>query len=423
MRYPLVPLLLLLISFSLQAQEFDASLQLRPRYEFRNGFKSLLDDQQDPASFVSQRSRLNLNFKNEALQLRFSLQNIRVWGDVPTITAADNNGIGVFEAYAEYHASPKFFVRLGRQVLNYDNQRILGGLDWAQQGQSHDALLLNFSPAQNQRLHFAFALNEDGENLISTPYTVNNYKNMQMAHYNVQFGESALSLLFLNNGYETAITDLEREVQYLQTFGTYFNFLKNRWGGDISLYGQTGERNNRNVMAYYAGGNLSYNFTHAWTAGIGAEYLSGTDFSEDPAENNSFTPLFGTNHAFNGLMDYFYVGNHLNSVGLQDFYGKLSYRVRNAELSVMPHLFYSAAPIVDINNNRLDSFLGTEIDFVGTHKIRRDLSGSLGYSQMFGSSSMEFLKGGDASRVQNWVWVMISFHPQIFSSSQSLTAN
>jgi hypothetical protein len=46
-----------------------------------------------------------------------------------------------------------------------------------------------------------------------------------------------------------------------------------------------------------------------WTLRGGFELLSGTDLQE-PDKNSAFTPWFGTNHRFNGHMDYFYVGNH-----------------------------------------------------------------------------------------------------------------
>jgi hypothetical protein len=32
-------------------------------------------------SFISQRSRLNLDFKQDRLKLKLSLQNVRTWGD------------------------------------------------------------------------------------------------------------------------------------------------------------------------------------------------------------------------------------------------------------------------------------------------------------------------------------------------------
>ena len=57
--------LLGMISLTTYAQEFDVNLQLRPRYEYRNGFKSLMPIGENSTSFVSQRSRLNFNFKQE----------------------------------------------------------------------------------------------------------------------------------------------------------------------------------------------------------------------------------------------------------------------------------------------------------------------------------------------------------------------
>ena len=65
----------------------------------------------------------------------------------------------------------------------------------------------------------------------------------------------------------------------------------------------------------------------------------------------------------------------------------------------------------------------TEIDLFGSHKLRKDLTASLGYSQMFADSSMEILKGDESGRNQNWAWVMISFHPQLFSINKSPTSS
>ncbi|QED37371.1 hypothetical protein FK178_06400 [Antarcticibacterium arcticum] len=406
-----------LFSSLLHSQEFEATLQLRPRLEYRNGFKTLLDSEQEAITFISQRSRVQLDFNNEALSLRFSLQNVRTWGDVSPVTTFDKNGVAVFEAYAQYLVNDKVFLRFGRQILSYDNQRILGALDWAQQGQSHDAMLINIDPAVNHKLQLVGALNEDGEDLFRNPYLVNTYKNLQLAHYNIKMGASAVSFLFLNTGYEFDLDAATRKTQYIQTFGSYYSFNSGSWFGDLAGYGQTGERTGKAVKAYYTGGNLNYRLNGTWAIGAGAEYFTGTKISEGEGSHRSFSPLFGTNHGFNGQMDYFYVGNHFNSVGLKDLYGKLSFRIKVAEIHLMPHVFYSAVPIPDPEGNG-NSYLGTEIDIFGSHKIRKDLTASLGYSQMFGSNTLELLKGGDASRIQNWAWVMISFHPQVFSISK-----
>ncbi|MFB3306811.1 hypothetical protein, partial [Pseudomonas sp. AMR01] len=149
----------------------------------------------------------------------------------------------------------------------------------------------------------------------------------------------------------------------------------------------------------------------AWIVGAGGEYLSGTDRESLTGENFSFTPLFGTNHGFNGLMDYFYVGNHQNDVGLLDLYGKLSWKSSKTEFTIVPHFFSSAAEVGENYNN----YLGTEIDLVGVYKIRKDFSIGVGYSQMFGTVSLEVLKGGDKDSTQNWAWVMLNFSPKLFS--------
>ena len=306
-------LLLLFISTISFSQSFETSLQLRPRLEYRNGYKTLLFEGQDAATFISQRSRLSLGYKNEKLLVKLAAQNIHVWGDVPTMRLEDNNGIALFEAYGQYAFSENFFVRLGRQVLSYDNQRILGEVNWAQQGQSHDAALLSWQPAQNSRLDLGFAYNAPGETLAEIPYAVNSYQNLQFAWYHLDLGKSGLSLLAMNTGYEDPVG---REVDYIQTFGGFLKTGAGKLAADVSIYGQTGTRIDRDLTAFYAGGNLNYAISGSWKTGVGAEYLSGTDMDENSGDLKSFTPLFGTNHGFNGFMDYFYVGNHQNTVGL-----------------------------------------------------------------------------------------------------------
>ncbi len=400
---------------SVSAQTFESSLQLRPRFEFRNGYKTLLSEGQEPASFVSQRTRLNIGYQHEKLLLKISAQNIGVWGDTPTMTLGDNNGIALFEAYGQYHTSENLMFRLGRQVLSYDNQRILGEVNWAQQAQSHDAALLSWLPKTNHRLDVVVAYNAESEALIELPYNVNSYKNMQFAWYHMDVNKVEFSFLLMNTGYEFENAMQEREVDYLQTYGAFHKFASGDFTGNIAFYGQTGSRTNRDVDAWYGGINLNYSLTKSWTTSLGAEYFSGTDMNTGSNEISSFTPLFGTNHGFNGHMDYFFVGNHQNSVGLLDISGKIAYTAGKFGFSIMPHVFSSTAEIRDFNNESQSNYLGTEVDLAGTYKVQKDISVAAGYSQMFGSSSLEILKGGDAGITQNWAWVMVNINPRLFS--------
>lgn len=408
---------LLLFTFPVFAQTFETDLQLRPRFEYRNGYKTLLTEQQDAAAFISQRSRINFNFEQESLELKLSLQNVRVWGDVPTMRTADNNGIALFEAYGQYSLSPQFRFKLGRQVLSYDNQRILGEVNWAQQGQSHDAALFTWLPKEKHRLDVGVALNAPGETLNDVPYTINSYKNMQFAWYHLDRPNVSFSFLVMNTGYEFTNGVDEQETDYLQTYGAFHKFSKGNFSGDIAAYGQTGNRNDKTVSAWYGGINLNYDLSGALKIGAGTEYLSGTEMGGN-GNINSFTPLFGTNHGFNGHMDYFFVGNHQNNVGLLDIYGKLIYSKNKFSFKATPHFFSSAADIFD-GTGTADNYLGTEVDLAAGYKFSKVVSLNVGYSQMFGTDSLEILKGGDSGKTQNWAWVMVNFSPTIFSSSRT----
>lgn len=415
--------LFLMIGTGTFAQELDANLQLRPRYEYRNGFKELMKDGSLPTSFVSQRSRLNFNFKQDKLKAKLTFQNIRVWGDVATTATADKNGIALFEAWAQYDFNAKWSARLGRQVLSYDNQRIMGEIDWAQQGQSHDAALISFKPT-NHQLDLGFAVNSDSEKLYRDVNAAS-YKHMQYAWYHTSFSNLNMSLLFLNVGFQYKdVPTNNLEVDNMQTFGTYLSYKKNKFDGNIGVYGQTGEgklvTENTSVNALYGGLNLSYAITDKFKAGLGYEYLSGKDQDDTDSKIKSFNPIFGTNHGFNGFMDYFYVGNYKNTVGLQDVFAKFTYANKKWQFNAMPHVFMTAADVIDPTDvtKKMDSYLGTEIDLTATYTLQKDINITGGYSQMFGSDTMEVLKVGNKGYDNNWAWVMISINPRIFTTAK-----
>jgi hypothetical protein len=84
---------------------------------------------------------------------------------------------------------------------------------------------------------------------------------------------------------------------------------------------------------------------------------------------------------------------------------------------LIPHVFLSAADVVtpQPQSEKLDSYLGTEVDATFGYNFKKDITVSGGYSQMFGSKTLEFIKAGDADHTNNWAWLMISVNPRIFS--------
>jgi hypothetical protein len=70
-------------------------------------------------------------------------------------------------------------------------------------------------------------------------------------------------------------------------------------------------------------------------------------------------------------MEYFYVGNHKNTVGLQDFLLKFSYTSNPWNFELTPHLITTAADVINPQNTAqtLDSYLGPEIDLISSYQL------------------------------------------------------
>lgn len=383
--------------------------EMRPRTEYRNGLKTLFNSDDDAAFFTSQRTRLNLNYSDVKFKVGLSLQDVRTWGDVAQLNMSDNNKLMLHEAWGELLFTENFSLKVGRQELVYDDSRILGNVGWAQQARSHDLALLKFKTDEQGQLHIGLAYNNDMEVLKDQLYTTS-YKSMQFAWYHRNYDDFNFSLLFLNNGLQRQ-DGADLKTYYSQTLGAHVNHKKEKLGLTASAYLQTGkDATDRDLNAYLFSVGANYALTENFKGNIGLEILSGTD-SNATGDNKSFTPLYGTNHKFNGHMDYFYVGNHTGNVGLVDAFIGGVYSKDKITLGGTLHRFATHADLV-VAGDKQDNYLGTELDLSFGYKYSKSVSFKLGYSQMFASDSMEVLKGvADAENAPCWGWMMLVFKP------------
>jgi len=400
-----------------QAQ-FTLDAELRPRFEYRHGYKTLFPDNVDPAAFVSQRTRLNTAYEIEKLSFYLSLQDFRTWGDVPQLNTADKNGIGIHQAWGEIQLDPHFFLKVGRQEIVYDDHRIFGNVGWAQQARSHDALLINYHDSK-YAINLGFAFNQNEENLTGTTLTTpGTYKSIQYLWTHKEWNKLSASLLFLNNGLQFIdnINSNNNETRYSQTLGTHLNYKANNLKLTSNLYYQFGKDiANNDLSAYLLSLEGNYTVTTKSTLGLGVELLSGNDNGlTSNQKNKAFTPLYGTNHKFNGLMDYFYVGNHANNVGLLDIFANAKVGLNEkSNLNFAIHNFSAAAEIGPDSEKQL----GTELDIVYGYKLQKEIGISAGYSHLFASQGMETIKGNSDGNTNNWGWIMITINPVLFTSS------
>lgn len=414
--------LLIMVSSLVGSSQLKITGEVRPRAEYRDGFKTLRQDGSEPAFFVEQRSRLGIDFKKDKILLKLSFQDIRFWGGASQIHKADNALFNMNEAWAGYKISDYSTIKVGRMHLDYDNARILGNLAWAQQSRSHDLVKYEYASDGGFNLHLGAAFNQETVNanpeparLFSTFYSgVNNYKSMQYAWVNKKYDEGSFSFLALSTGYQVA----DSTQNFLFTTGPYW---KHDFGGlkvEMEGYYQFGkDASDVDISAYM--GSLALGTKLGGTAlWLGGDYLSGND--PDATENNAFSPLFGTNHKFYGFMDYFYVGNPAGNVGLTDLYLKLNFKLSaKSNLLAHGHYFMSQATILE-GGEEADSYLGTELDLVFNSNIDKGVNLKVGFSAMDPSDTMGLIKDGDASKMTFWGWTMLTIKPVLFESKKPI---
>jgi len=417
------------IAFNLNAQVFSINGEFKPRFEYRNGYGKLRptnDSLDRAAAFITQRSRIYLNYadSNQRLKLGAALQDIRNWGVTEQQNIGDKNTLDLHEFWAELLLSNNLSLKAGRQELNYDNARIIGNSDWTQQARSFDAALLKFEHQKKRfKLHFGVGLNSKSETLSKDVYDVANYKHMQLLWINKNFKNLNSSFLFLNNGVEYTVnktipvTSANRKTAFSQTAGGRLEYNLSKFALNTEGYYQTGrDATNKKLNAWDLGAELIARPSTYFSVIAGAEILSGTAMDETDNKNHSFSPIYGTNHKFNGTIDYFFVGGRLaNKTGLEDYYVSLKYIGKRFNAQLAPHAFYSMAKVVK-DANRLDSFLALEADLSAGYKISDIATIQGGLSVLKGSSTLEYLNpGGDRKKLSTWAWTQLIIKPKFFA--------
>lgn len=383
-------------TFSLHTKaQMSLSGQLRTRTEFRDGQGSPLPIGAKPAFFTSQRTRLSFGYNAYRLRLGVTAQDVRVWGqDVSTInrtTTQDLNGVMLHEAWAELLLtdtvvkSKSLSLKIGRQELVYDDQRLLGNLDWLQQGRRHDAAILKYE-AKDYVVHLGAAYNQNKELQSGTIYnntppgnytaTTNGgsmYKSMAFLYAGKKLKGGNASFLFLNDAFSSYRTDPVTSVKLYDsstwsraTTGLYFANTFNKLWLSASAYYQFGHNAvGQEVNAQLYTLTALYAFNKKFSAGGGIDYYSG---GTSGTTSNAFDPLYGTPHKFGGLMDYYYVASGFGKNGLVDYFIRSKYKAsEKLGFTADVHQFNSAAAVSGFDTKNM----GQEIDLVANYALTK----------------------------------------------------
>ncbi|MCU0429925.1 MAG: alginate export family protein [Cytophagaceae bacterium] len=399
--------------------QFSLIGTVRTRTEMREGVGNLPLKGTGQAGFTSQRTNLLLGYKWDKLNFVTQLRDVRVWGqDASTISNNDGSKLFLHEAWGEITLATtsdttcklkidNLSIKVGRQELVYDDVRLLGNLDWLQQGRRHDAALLKFLHRGYQAdLGFAYNQNSDAfgrGNITYTPvntngYTASNgvvvtlpgnfvpngyvptsppgtnaigvmYKGMQFLYLSKKFKQTKISVLLFKDDFARSRPDTmtvtigtntskiagkryDKHATYNRyTVGSNFSTtIGNASSGvKVALSGgffyQGSQDKDGNTLDAYHFNALAQVQKGKFIAGPGIDYLSGNDGNSTSKVNNRFDPLYGTPHRYWGLMDYFYVGTGAPSTGLMNPHFKSKFTANKYSISADYHYFSAANDI------------------------------------------------------------------------------
>lgn len=399
---------LLLASFQFAQAQFSLEGEFRPRSEyFGNGgnFTGGSFPAQTAVSgdegFIrtSVRAAINAAYKTESYNLYVGFQEVFVFGDRQQISTAGNGSFRVQEAWADLKLGEFSSLKVGRQQLSYDDQRILGGLGWAQQARTHDAVVYKYKK-DGYNLDIGASLNTTADEVYNN-VTLFTYRDMGFVRANKKFGKLNFSALALVNTFQngTTFSPAGSDKATLLTAGIHAGYKSGILGLSSNVFLQEGNRmvgSYQDVSgAYLASLDATIKASDKVTILAGIEAISGS--KDDTA---AFFPLFGTNHKFNGLIDRFYVGNHANANGLVDLNIGAKFG--------LPKGYSLTAKFHNFSEESGDgNALGNELDFVVAKGFKGfKLVG--GYSHFFEPDTAP----ANAKDTQNWAWLMLVIKPK-----------
>ncbi|MCF8236128.1 MAG: alginate export family protein [Bacteroidales bacterium] len=404
--------------------QFLLKAELRPRAEFRHGYKKLAEENAEPAIFVSQRSRLMFYYQSKSLDAGFSIQDVRVWGDEGLYSSTgvfgDHASIDANEAWIGLKPFTNFYIKIGRQYFDYDSKHLLWNRNWNQHSLSYDALLLQYEMKKTS-IDLAFSLNNKRENIFENYFEAQKIKTMNFLHIEQDLSNRLSgSLMFMLTGYTPS--DSSSIIFSRGTYGLYFNYRHPNVQAELAGYYQNGKnRHGTEVQAHFLFSRIDY-LTGVFRFGAGYTVISGNKINT--ARDNLFDIFYGARHRYYGLMDYFSnIPAGTSNSGLQDLMLTASvFPFKNTSLSIDYHLFSTQQTLVLLPGHsdpaEMKGALGSEFDFHFSVDFRSDINLRGGYSLMFPTDNLRQIQGiqQDETGLSYWGWLMLTVKPTLFSS-------
>ena len=338
----------------------EALADSKTKLSFRARYEGVGQDNKDDANGLTVRSRFTVNtgaYQNFSLGLEvdnisalvddYNDLGVNYVGNEAVI--ADAEVTDVNQAFIKY-TNGDLSVKGGRQRINHDAQRFIGGVGWRQNEQTYDGYRFQYDATDKLNLDYTYVYNVnrifgpeskvagqlDGNlHLFNGAYTVNEQHKISGFAYILDFDKAAA---FSTNTYGLLYKGQVGPVKVLASYAVQSDNGDNPKSFDTDYY---------NLEAATKLGSV--------TLKAGIEVLGS-----DNAVGFS-TPL-ATLHAWNGFADMF-LGTP--PTGLEDVYLTAVTKVQGVKLVATYH---------DFSSNVGSSDYGSEIDLVAAYTVNKNYS-------------------------------------------------
>jgi hypothetical protein len=397
---------------------FDGSLcfdvQERLRFEVRNNnfdFNDSINDRTDDA-WLLQRFRFGMLVQPvKWLKLYAQGQDSREFeSDRPnipgTLGAEGDDNFDLRQGYVEFSNYKEFplGIKIGRQILSYGDERLIGSFDWNNIGRTFDAVKVRFEQPRFAIDAFVSSVVRIQRDEFNKSDVFNGTEAQREELFAGVYASTTAVPAHTFDLYGLYLHDNNDRFPELSNADTNFGTIGTRIKADpLKLRGweyegefafQAGEVRAMDLIAFALHAGAGYNFLSVWSKPrIFVEYnfATGDDDALD-AELQTFQNLFPTNHKFYGYMDLFSWQNMHNPA--------LSLRctpVKNVTVQADGHAFWLATnedawyrangtatvrPLTPIARSA-STWAGAEVDLTVTYTPCKNLAIQAGYSHFF----------------------------------------
>ncbi|MEY4768909.1 MAG: hypothetical protein RL637_1548 [Pseudomonadota bacterium] len=234
------------------------------------------------------------------------------------------------QLWLSYKGIPNTEIKVGRQKLNFDNQRFIGSVDWRQMSQTYDAVVVTNTSLPNTKILVGYS------NKVET---VSSYmKDMQFPFANLTYSLPEIG----------ALTGYAYLMDFNAATGAIGGFTHNESNQTYGIRLDGGRKLSDDIKLLYT---AEYAYQSDYTQNptpyhadyyhfIGGVNLSGIILKggmeqlDGKGVNKTFDTPLATLHIFNGWADQFLV---TPAAGLRDVYGLINTDIEGIKLTAAYH--------------------------------------------------------------------------------------